>query len=50
MFFSNSTLLPAWEPALKTKEYYKAKAAQKDLADIGNKLYENEKKLVEAAK
>ena len=34
----------------KTKEYYKAKAAQKDLADIGNKLYENEKKLVEAAK
>lgn len=34
----------------KTKEYYKAKAAQKDLADIGNKLYENEKKLAEAAK
>ena len=34
----------------KTKEYYKAKAAQKDLADIGDKLYENEKKLVEAAK
>lgn len=34
----------------KVKEYYKAKAAQKDLADIGNKLYENEKKLAEAAK
>lgn len=34
----------------KTKEYYKAKAAQKDLADIGDKLYENEKKLAEAAK
>lgn len=34
----------------KAKEYYKAKAAQKDLADIGDKLYENEKKLAEAAK
>lgn len=34
----------------KTKEYYKAKAAQKDLADIGNKLYENEKKITEATK
>lgn len=32
----------------KTKEYYKAKAAQKDLADIGNKLYENEKDLAKA--
>ena len=34
----------------KTKEYYKAKAAQKDLADIGNKLYENEKDLAKAFK
>lgn len=34
----------------QTKEYYKAKAAQKDLADIGNKLYENEKKITEATK
>lgn len=34
----------------KTKEYYKAKAAQKDLADIGDKLYENEKKITEATK
>ena len=32
----------------KTKEYYKAKAAQKDLADIGDKLYENEKDLAKA--
>ncbi len=34
----------------QTKEYYKAKAAQKDLADIGNKLYENEKNIAEAEK
>ena len=34
----------------KTKEYYKAKAAQKDLEDISKSLYENETKLVEAAK
>jgi DNA repair exonuclease SbcCD ATPase subunit len=33
----------------KTKEYYKAKAAQKDLEDIGKKLYENEKDLAKAA-
>ena len=43
-----------WEELKKlvkqTKEYYKAKAAQKDLADIGNKLYENEKKITEATK
>lgn len=34
----------------QTKEYYKVKAAQKDLADIGNKLYENEKNIAEAEK
>lgn len=33
----------------KTQEYYKAKAAQKDLEDIGKKLYENEKNLATAA-
>lgn len=34
----------------KTKEYYKAKAAQKDLEDISKSLYENETKLAEATK